>query len=107
MDTYIDIKDGVKFRRFNKHFADLVLAVCRTWWFCVPAIIPTITSAHDGVHMDGSLHYKDLAWDLRTRNLQPDKTEEIARMLRVDLGDDWDVIVEKDHLHCEYDKGGL
>ena len=31
--------------------------------------VPIITSTHDGSHMKGSLHYSDLAYDLRVRHL--------------------------------------
>ena len=107
MITQILIKKDVKFTKFTPQFASFVNAVCRTWNFYASLVSPVITSANDGKHMVGSLHYKDLAWDLRTNNLDSDRVAEIAHMLRVDLGSDWDIVVEKDHLHCEYDKGGL
>ena len=71
-----------------------------------------ITSVTDGKHMEGSLHYKGLAADIRTwRNtsgLQMTKGQkaEIAYDLRSILGDDWDVVVESSHIHIEYDKKG-
>lgn len=108
MQKQVEIKDGVRFRKFTPQFASFILAVCRTWDLHFPVVTPVITSANDGKHMTNSLHYKDLAWDLRTNNI-PDagKVEEIARTLRIDLGSDWDIVVEKDHLHCEFDKGGV
>lgn len=106
MNKYIDIKAGCKFKRFTPQLAQFIMAVIRTWDLHAPAIVPVITSANDRKHMTASLHYEDLAWDLRTNSI-PDagKVEEIARTLRVDLGSDWDVVIEKDHVHVEWDKG--
>ena len=104
MDRGLLIKDGVKFHSFSLHFASFVVAVIKAWDLYAPSVTPVITSANDGVHMTGSLHYKNLAWDLRTKNLDAGKIEEIARMLRVDLGKDWDIIVEDTHLHVEMDR---
>ena len=118
MSSYVDIKEGVRFNRFNIHFSNFILAVIRAWDLYAPSVIPVITSAADGKHMEGSLHYKDLAWDLRTRNLEDGRVEEIARMLRVDLGKDWDILVEHSvfkngvqvkwkHIHVEMDRKGV
>ena len=103
MTEHIDIKSGCQFKRFTPQLADFIYAVCRAWDLYIPSVMPVITSANDGQHMDGSKHYSDEAWDLRIRNLEAGTIEEIARMLRVDLGKDWDIVVEKDHLHVEYD----
>ena len=103
MTEHISIKLGCQFKRFTPQLADFIYAVCRAWDLYIPSVTPVITSANDGQHMDGSKHYLDKAWDLRIRNLEAGMIEEIARMLRVDLGKDWDIVVEKDHLHVEYD----
>lgn len=67
-----------------------------------------VTSICDGDHMEGSLHYKGLAADIRTYiAAQGDIREGTLKQLRdacaVALGPDWDVILEKDHLHVEFD----
>lgn len=66
--------------------------------------ICTITSGRDGNHMPGSLHNAGLAIDIRTRNIDSlqDKRymrDEIARR----LGDQFDVVLESDHIHIEFD----
>ena len=61
----------------------------------------TITSANDGTHKPGSKHYDGDAVDLRTWSL-PDLLG-MADQLRQDLGPDYDVVIEQDHLHIEYD----
>jgi len=56
-----------------------------------------VTSIRDGNHSAGSLHYDGLAFDIRN----PDEVSPIE--LRGTLGPNWDVVFEKDHIHCEYD----
>lgn len=62
-----------------------------------------ITALLDGEHMVGSLHYKGLAFDMRTKHLlKPDRAVVAAR-LRVALGPEYDVVLHKTHIHVEYD----
>jgi hypothetical protein len=60
-----------------------------------------ITSAIDGPHKPSSLHHEGHAIDLRSRTLPDDIG--MAAELASRLGDDYDVVVEQDHLHIEYD----
>ncbi len=62
-----------------------------------------VTSCNDGKHSRGSLHYVGLAVDTRTRNIptaeQKDKLkDDVAEA----LGWEFDVVLESDHLHVEY-----
>lgn len=58
----------------------------------------------DGKHKRGSRHYVGLAADLRIWYIRfPFHPEDFARELREDLGKHYDVILEKDHIHLEYD----
>lgn len=59
-----------------------------------------ITSVTDGQHMRGSLHHCGLAADLRLPKGNPSS---IIEALRAQLGADFDVVQERDHLHLEYD----
>lgn len=61
-----------------------------------------ITSANDGKHGDKTLHHKGLALDLRTWNLNG-RAVQVADELRKALPDAYDVVVESDHIHMEYD----
>ena len=58
-----------------------------------------ITSGLEGSHSAGSLHYYGLAVDLR---LPPDLVR-ATRELAAELGSQFDVILEKHHIHVEYD----
>lgn len=63
-----------------------------------------LTSGTDGKHGAESLHYSGLAVDIRISNLEdaiPTKEarEKIANALSVE----YDVVLEPDHIHIEYD----
>jgi hypothetical protein len=61
-----------------------------------------ITSANDGKHGDKTLHHKGFALDLRTWNLNG-REMRAAHELQEALGDGYDVVLEKDHIHLEWD----
>jgi hypothetical protein len=99
------VKEGVIFKEVNARL--MHLCVTSSWIWDEYGSIPVITSANDGKHMATSLHYKDLAWDLRVKNL-PDP-QQMADRLREMLNvkhHDYDVLfgdeAHKDHIHVEY-----
>lgn len=64
----------------------------------------TITSCMEGQHMIGSLHAKGAAIDLRTRHIpQAAELRQIVDRIKACLGAQYDVVVESDHLHIEFD----
>jgi hypothetical protein len=74
----------------------------------VPEVV--ITSANDGAHKEGSLHFKNAAVDVRTKNLpdEPTKKSFLAALI-TELGDaDFDFVYEdpagpNQHIHIEHD----
>src|SRR6267142_2780801 len=72
-------------------------------------IVHDITSANDSTHMDGSLHPKGLAIDIRTRDIDPELVTELAKALKLKLNGSvlinrpYQVIIEIDHIHIEFD----
>ena len=62
-----------------------------------------ITSANDGKHGDKTLHHKGLALDLRTWNLNGRETEVCAALNKA-LGGFYQAVLEKDHIHLEWDE---
>ena len=64
----------------------------------------TVTSVRDGKHSARSLHYVGLAMDVRIWALKEDadKTQAITE-LKAALGPDYDVVLEADHIHVEFD----
>jgi len=75
----------------------------------IQGIRACITSVMDGRHMKGSKHYDGNAFDLRTwadefgTQLSRSEKAYLAHRLQEVLGCDWDVVIESDHIHCEYD----
>ena len=64
----------------------------------------TVTSIKDGKHMKGSLHYKGLAFDVRTRDIGLLEFKERFKLdLEFKLGPQVDVVLEKTHMHIEFD----
>lgn len=61
-----------------------------------------LTSGTEGKHSPGSLHYVGLAIDIGLLNI-PQNTRIIIRdSARDALGLEYDVVLESDHLHIEY-----
>lgn len=61
-----------------------------------------ITEITGGKHSVGSLHYVGYAVDLRTRHLDPGQAKAIVSDLKAALTDEYDCILEKTHIHCEF-----
>ena len=61
-----------------------------------------VTACVDGVHKAGSLHYCGLAVDLRSRDFRPGDLDKAIARIKQCLGADYDAVLEKDHLHLEY-----
>ena len=59
-----------------------------------------ITSTYDGNHSACSYHYANDAYDIRWR---PCYGKDVYMRIKKALGDDFDVVLEKDHIHIEYD----
>jgi hypothetical protein len=61
-----------------------------------------ITSSNDSRHTRTSLHYNGCAVDLRTRHVQEPTRISIADEIGAALNQDFDVILESDHIHIEW-----
>jgi hypothetical protein len=81
----------------------IVTAVSNAWQQCGFPGTCWVTSLNDSVHMKGSKHYNDDAADFRTRTLTKPDIEKWADVCRDRLGKGYQVIVESDHLHVEFD----
>jgi len=62
-----------------------------------------VTYTTNGRHSANSLHYSGNAVDLRTRDMTEEQRQQAVEDLRNELGDDYDVVDEGDHIHVEYD----
>ena len=61
-----------------------------------------LTACVDGKHSVGSLHYAGQAVDIRTRDLPPESRQKLVARIRECMGEDYDVILESDHIHLEF-----
>jgi len=62
----------------------------------------TLTSVIDS-HKPPSLHPKGQAFDMRTGGITPTEKTRFKKELKNLLGDEYDVVIEKDHIHVEFD----
>lgn len=61
-----------------------------------------ITSIVDGKHSDTSLHYTGCAFDCRIKNTSTAQVGMIKSAIKEALTEDFDVVLEKTHIHIEY-----
>ena len=93
------IKHGVDLRGLSPQMAIAYTIACR----CYEQYDCVITSASDGKHGPNSLHYKGQALDLRTRHLNGQGLQAVYHKLKESLGEQFDVVLESDHIHVEWD----
>ena len=68
---------------------------------------PVVTSARDGMHSAGSLHYYGYAVDLRASKdwgYTPTEITILVEELQSVLGSDYKIIIHGSHIHVEYQK---
>lgn len=58
-----------------------------------------ITSTYEGNHVPGSLHYINMAIDIRSRK----KPNTVYLSLKAKLGKDYEIIAGKGYIHIGYD----
>lgn len=99
--TYLQIKPGVRVRGLSPEIMLAITIAQASYERCGEESM-TITSLTDGKHSDRSLHYCGDAVDLRLP-LDPDVIPVLVNFLKVRLGESYDVVLEKDHIHVEFD----
>jgi len=92
------IKAGVDISRLRPEIRKKLNEIARLVWSIEKEEL-TITSTYEGSHSESSLHYANLAVDIRGYKNNVD----VRRELRDKLGMDYDVVLESDHIHIEYD----
>jgi len=98
----LKFKQGVKFKGIKPEIL-VALPAVMTRFEDVAADYVMITSGLDGTHSAKSLHYEGLAIDLRTRHITLEKAQAVVKALKMDLGDQYDVVLERTHIHLEFD----
>jgi len=88
------------------------LVICDTIYQTIVGHGVTITSITDSLHSNTSLHYSGYAADLRTRDddlsiqWSDNLKYRLIKALRGALTTDYDIILEDDHIHVEYQPKG-
>jgi hypothetical protein len=92
------IKAGVDISRLRPEIRKkLDMIAWRVWEIEHEELV--VTSTYEGSHSEGSLHYADLAVDIRGHK----NAMQVMVKLRKELGKDYDIVFESDHIHIEYD----
>jgi len=117
----MQIKPGADIRFLRWELVRYLPQMEAIFRFHEPAYIFTITSGRDGEHSRNSKHYKDGAIDVRRWypatsagpnipagpvqhvQLTTEQLNAIVSDLHQLLGDDFDIVLERTHIHIEFD----
>lgn len=94
----IKIKDGVDVRGLHSKIWDAIYLI--EPFFSNHGTSITLTSALDGVHSHGSLHYVGCAVDIRIRDIS--FVNELFNLIKDLLPSGYDVVLEDTHIHIEW-----
>jgi len=96
----ISIKKGVRIRAMQPPVVLAIQVAAGAYEeYGMPEM--TVTSICEGHHKRGSAHYSGRAFDLRIWGVGA--PEDLTKDIKHLLGEEFDVILEKDHIHVEYD----
>lgn len=105
----LTVKSGANISSLRPEIRGILPLVVQVWQRH-SAPTPVITSGNDSTHRSGSLHYSDLAVDLRGNNIDPSTAQAIRGDLQGALGPAYQVMYEtfpdnpsNNHIHVEYD----
>lgn len=96
----LELKKGVRIDGVRPEIVIGMMVAAAIWKDLGHRLV--ITSVKDGEHSETSLHNSGNAFDCRTKYFTQEETEVAAERLRRQLGPDFDVIIEKTHIHVEY-----
>ena len=95
--------DGADIAHLDPQFDNpkwmLVASLLREYFGVAPVVTAGACSAG---HSAGSMHYRGLAIDVRSRDLTADQRTQAGELMAWLLGDPWCVVLEKDHYHIQW-----
>lgn len=94
-------KDGVKINGIKPEML-MGLNIAEGYFNTYGISQMVVTSAVDGKHGIGSLHYVGYAADVRTWAIPKADLPTFTVGLAEELGKEFDVVLEKDHIHIEF-----
>jgi len=97
------LKTGEKRARVAPQDAAIAAYLCAYSTYTAFGYDCILTSGLEGQHGWSSEHFKAHAWDFRTRHVHEEDLQQIYKTIDTALGLDFDVVLEKTHLHIEYD----
>lgn len=97
----VETKDGVALDGLRIQMWPVLEIAAQIWRAAGQQLV--VTSTTGGRHGKGSRHYDGLAVDLRTRYFSDEERVRVLDQLRAALGDEYDVVLERTHMHVEYD----
>jgi len=92
------IKPGVDISRLNREIRRALNDINGVFMSHGQEVV--VTSTYEGNHSAGSLHYADDAIDIR---LPDPPIVGLIAILKAGLGPNFDVVLERDHIHIEHD----
>ena len=95
------VKEGVKIAGLRPEIL-LAIQVADLVYLKITGEEVWITEITGGTHGRGSLHYVGQAIDIRTRGLSKETIANIALEIRERLGENYDVVIESNHIHIEF-----
>jgi hypothetical protein len=100
MSDLLGIKQGVIMQGLRPEMRPVLIQASSLWFLNGQKLV--ITSALEGEHSPGSLHYYGYALDFRTRYFDEKTKLRIANELQLELGSKYEVHLETNHIHVEY-----
>lgn len=94
------LKRGVSLRGIRAELFVAILALRDAFEEVDEGLV--LTSCTDGRHGGASLHYLGCAVDCRISGILPGKVQRIIANLRERLNEEWDTVLEADHIHVEF-----
>lgn len=101
-----EFKPGVKIEGLKPVMFPLIVYASNIHFRLFNSKKMVVTSVTDGKHMKGSKHYQGLAFDVRINDKSKDEIHLFYNALATDINlmrNGCDVVLEKDHIHIEYD----
>ena len=95
------LKDGVILAGLQIEMRPGLIVADRLWRKYGHELV--LTCGLNGSHSAGSLHYYGLAVDCRTFYFDPEELLDLFQELKETLPSEFDVVLESDHIHLEYD----
>ena len=95
------LKLGVDISRLERPIRRKLNAIDDTFQN-VAGMEAVVTSTYEGTHSASSLHYSNNAIDCRCP-IHAETAVDVTDALKSVLGNDFDVILEHNHIHIEYD----